>query len=75
MLYREARLRATNATFIFLDVVYPLAHPLSRVASDVLRYATIGLGSPGMIALQVALFLGFAGISFAIAMRALMRRE
>src|SRR5687768_3657179 len=28
MLYREARLRATNATFIFWDVVYPLAYLL-----------------------------------------------
>src|SRR5688572_10932558 len=29
MLYREARLRATNATFIFWDVVYPLAYLLA----------------------------------------------
>src|SRR5688572_17471687 len=28
MLYREARLRATNAAFIFWDVVYPLAYLL-----------------------------------------------
>ena len=28
MLFREARLRATNATFIFWDVVYPLAYLL-----------------------------------------------
>lgn len=28
MLYREARLRATNATFIFWDVIYPLAYLL-----------------------------------------------
>jgi len=28
MLYREARLRATNATFIFWDVVYPLGYLL-----------------------------------------------
>src|SRR5687767_15058739 len=42
---------------------------------DVLRYATIGLGSPGTIALQSALFVGFAAITFAVAMRALMRQE
>ena len=42
---------------------------------DVLRYATIGLGSPGMVALQSVLFLAFTGISFAIAMRALMRQD
>lgn len=42
---------------------------------DVLRYATIGLGSPGMIALQSLLFLGFSSVSFAVAMRALMRQE
>lgn len=42
---------------------------------DVLRYATIGLGSPAMIAVQGALFVGFTGICFAIAMRALMTRE
>ena len=28
MLYREARIRATNATFIFWDVVYPLGYLL-----------------------------------------------
>lgn len=28
MLYREARLRATNGTFIFWDIVYPLAYLL-----------------------------------------------
>lgn len=42
---------------------------------DVLRYATIGLGSPVTIAVQAALFVGFTGISFAFAMRALMRQE
>jgi ABC-2 type transport system permease protein len=42
---------------------------------DVLRYATIGLGSPATIAIQAALFVGFTAVSFAFAMRALMRQE
>ena len=42
---------------------------------DVLRYATIGLGSAPAIALDAALFLGFTALSFAVAMRALMRQE
>jgi ABC-2 type transport system permease protein len=48
MLYREARLRATNATFIFWDVVYPLAYLLvfgigmsSALGSD---FAATGAG-------------------------------
>jgi ABC-2 type transport system permease protein len=42
---------------------------------DVLRYATIGLGAPATIALEAALFLGFSGVCFAVALRALMRQE
>ena len=42
---------------------------------DVLRYATVGLGSPGVIAVQGALFLLFTAACFGVAMRALMRQE
>ena len=60
-----------------LPTVFRLAASANPITwqVDVLRYATIGLGSPGTIALQSALFLGFAGVSFAVAMRALMRQE
>ena len=73
--------------FLFASSMFYPVEPLPaafRVAAsinpitwqvDVLRYATIGLGSPGTIALQAALFACFAGIAFAVAMRALMRQD
>lgn len=42
---------------------------------DVLRYATIGLGSPGAVAIDGALFLLFSAVCFAVAMGALTRQE
>lgn len=38
---------------------------------DVLRYATIGTGSPDLVAIEAAAFIGFTAVSFAIAVRAL----
>lgn len=42
---------------------------------DVLRHATIGLGSPATIALEAGLFAVFSVVCFAAALRALMRQE
>ena len=71
--------------FVFLfasSMFYPL-DPLPRTfrlaASanpitwqiDVLRYATIGVGDAGRIAIEAAAFLLFTGVSFAAAIRAL----
>lgn len=42
---------------------------------DVLRYATIGLGSTAAVTIDAALFLVFSGVCFAVAMRALTRQE
>ena len=42
---------------------------------DVLRYATIGLGDPGRIALEGAAFTVFAGVAFVVAGRALRGQE
>lgn len=42
---------------------------------DVLRYATIGLGSPTSIAMQAALFILFGTVCFVLALRALMKQE
>ncbi|HJR58193.1 MAG TPA: ABC transporter permease [Vicinamibacterales bacterium] len=75
--------------FVFLfasSMFYPVA-PLPAVFRaaawanpitwqvDVLRYATIRLGSPATVAAEGALFLVFAAICFAAALRALMRQE
>ena len=66
MLYREARLRATNATFIFWDVVYPLAYLL---VFGVGMSAALGQNFAGMGAGYSAFFLaGVLGMaSFGIA--------
>jgi ABC-2 type transport system permease protein len=42
---------------------------------DVLRYATIGLGDPGRIALESAAFVAFTLASFAVAVLALRNQE
>jgi ABC-2 type transport system permease protein len=42
---------------------------------DVLRYATIALGSPASIAMQAGLFVLFGGVCFGLALRALMKQE
>jgi len=47
-----------------------LANPITWQI-DVLRYATIGLGTPRAIALESAAFVAFAGLAFAAAIRAL----
>jgi ABC-2 type transport system permease protein len=66
MLYREARLRATNATFIFWDVVYPLAYLL---VFGVGMSAALGRDFAGMGASYSDFFLaGVLGMaSFGIA--------
>jgi ABC-2 type transport system permease protein len=40
---------------------------------DVLRYATLGLGEPGWIALETVAFVGFTIVSFVVALWALRR--
>jgi len=42
---------------------------------DVLRYATIGFGAPGRIALEAAGFVVFTGVCFVLAVRSLSRQE
>jgi ABC-2 type transport system permease protein len=42
---------------------------------DVLRYATIGLGSPASVVLESGLFVLFSALCFGVALRALMRQE
>ena len=66
MLFREARLRATNATFIFWDVVYPLAYLLvfGVGMSSALGGNFAGMGA-GYSAFFLAGVLGMA--SFGIA--------
>lgn len=73
--------------FLFASSMFYPVEPLPtafRVAAsvnpitwqvDVLRYATIGLGSPAMIAVQATLFVGFSAVCFGVAMRALLRQE
>ena len=66
MLYREARLRATNATFIFWDVVYPLAYLLVfGVGMSSAMGSTFGGTGTGYNAFFLAGVLGMA--SFGIA--------
>ncbi len=50
--------------------VAALANPITWEI-DVLRYATIGIGSPSAIALESAAFAAFTVLSFAVAIRAL----
>jgi ABC-2 type transport system permease protein len=62
--------------------VEPLPTPLRQLAwanpitwhVDVLRYATIGLGDPGSIALEAGGFVVFTGAAFAGALLALRRQ-
>ena len=54
--------------------VTALANPITWQV-DVLRYATIGLGSPAHIAWEAAGFLIFALLSFALAVRSLDQQE
>ncbi len=75
--------------FVFLfasSMFYPVdpLPPVFRAAAwanpitwqvDVLRHATIGLGAPGTVALEAGLFVLFAAVCFAAALRALMRQE
>ena len=51
-----------------------LANPITWQI-DLLRYATIGLGSPRLIALESAAFLLFTFACFALAVRALQQQE
>jgi ABC-type multidrug transport system permease subunit len=51
-----------------------LANPITWQV-DVLRYATIGLGSPSSILVESVLFAGFTAICFAAALGALMRQD
>jgi ABC-type polysaccharide/polyol phosphate export permease len=75
--------------FVFLfasSMFYPVEPlpPVFRAAAwanpitwqvDVLRYATIGLGSPSTIALESSLFILFSLLCFGFALRALMHQE
>jgi ABC-2 type transport system permease protein len=51
-----------------------LANPITWQV-DVLRYATMGYGDPGWIAVEGAAFLAFSAVSFWLAARALQRQE
>jgi ABC-2 type transport system permease protein len=51
-----------------------MANPITWQV-DALRYATIGQGDPGRIALECAAFAGFAAVSFAAALRTLTKQE
>src|SRR5512138_1231736 len=66
VLYREARIRATNLLFIFWDVCYPLGYLLvfGVGMTGALRFAV-----PGVVASYDAFFLGgvLAMASFGIA--------
>jgi ABC-2 type transport system permease protein len=63
--------------------VEPLPVALRRIAYanpitwhvDVLRYASIGLGQPGWIALEALAFVAFTVAAFLVAVRALQRQE
>lgn len=73
--------------FLFASSMFYPVEPLPaafRVAAslnpitwqvDVLRYATIGVGTPGAIALEGGLFVVFSIVCFGFALRALMRQE
>jgi ABC-2 type transport system permease protein len=51
-----------------------MANPITWQV-DALRYATIGQGDPGRIALECAAFVAFGAASFAVALRTLTRQE
>ena len=51
-----------------------LANPITWQV-DVLRFASIGVGSPGRVALEAAAFAVFALVSFAFAVRCLQQQE
>ena len=62
--------------------VEPLPTPLRQLSwanpitwhVDVLRYATIGIGEPALIAVEAAAFLLFTGVAFGGALLALKRQ-
>ena len=72
--------------FLFASSMFypvdPLPSPIRELAYanpitwqvDVLRFATIGLGSPSQIVLEAAAFVGFTVVSFAAALWALERQ-
>jgi ABC-2 type transport system permease protein len=88
---RNDAFNTVNSVFYFIflfasSMFYPVdpLPPLFRQVAmlnpitwqvDTLRYATIGLGDPGWIALECAAFVVFAAASFAAALRALSRQE
>jgi ABC-2 type transport system permease protein len=57
---------------VFRAIAY--ANPITWQV-DVLRYATIGLGDPAMVALESAAFVAFTLVSFAVAVAALRHQE
>lgn len=73
--------------FLFVSSMFyplePLPAPLRAVGyanpvtwhTDVLRYATVGLGEPATIAAEAAAFLLFSAVSFAAALWVLGRQE
>jgi ABC-2 type transport system permease protein len=73
--------------FLFVSSMFyplePLPAPLRIVGyanpvtwhTDVLRYATVGLGDPRLIALEAAAFVLFSALSFVAALRVLQRQE
>lgn len=62
--------------------VEPLPTPLRQLSwanpitwhVDVLRYATIGIGEPALVAVEAAAFLLFTGVAFGGALLALKRQ-
>lgn len=57
---------------LFRSIAY--ANPITWHV-DVLRYATIGVGRPGWIAVESAAFVAFTVVAFACALRVLQRQE
>ena len=51
-----------------------LANPITWQV-DLLRFATVGVGEPSMLALEGALFVVFTGVTFVAALTALRRQE
>jgi ABC-2 type transport system permease protein len=73
--------------FLFVSSMFyplePLPAPLRLVGyanpvtwhTDVLRYASVGLGDPGVVALEALGFVAFSAVSFAAALWVLERQE
>jgi ABC-2 type transport system permease protein len=73
--------------FLFVSSMFypldPLPEPLRTIGrlnpvtwhTDVLRYATIGLGDPAFLAVEALAFVGFSALSFAGALWVLRRQE